>query len=289
MRKLPITCGGLRRIRAKTDGMMKRLILYLGCLLLAMPIWAWQETVTVGADETETLPTSVSERVQYVADALGLTLLGWTPGEVADGQRPTTYYGLGATETPAVETTYYAMFARADEDGQLMIRQCASPANGDTVLLATTSGASCWLPENSSTSDMTVVTKSSDCSASLLMISDLLANNYSWVYVVQPDSKFRLQSVRYPTFYLIATASVVKCWDSGDMDMQISSGFLSCEVNKTLQYLYVKYVSPKYFWKPKTSAPEGQRFSFYRKERYVDFATTIGQIPGCANCFIVVP
>ncbi len=269
---------------------MKRLILYIVCLLLAMPIWAWQETVTVGAGETETLPTSVSDRVQSVADALGLTLLGWTPGEIADGLRPTTYYGLGATVTPAVETTYYAMFARADEDGQLMIRQCASPADGDTVLLATTSGASCWLPENSSTSDMTVVTKSSDYSASLLMISDLLANNYSWIYVVQPDSKFRLQSVRYPTLFLNANTSAVSCSSSEYYwDMQISSGFLSCEVNKTLQYLYVKWLKTQYYLKPKSSAPEGQRFSFYRKERYVDFATTIGQIPGCANCFIVVP
>lgn len=267
--------------------MMKRLILYIVCLLLAMPIWAWQETVTVGAGETETLPTSVSDRVQYVANVLGLTLLGWTPGEIADGERPTTYYGLGATVTPAVETTYYAMFARADEDGQLMIRQCASPANGDTVLLATIAGASCWLPENSSTSDMTVVTKSSDYSASLLMISDLLANNYSWVYVVQPDSKFRLQSVRYPTLYLIATTSVVMCGTSGNLDMTMSSGFLYCV--GAYRYLCVTKPKTQYYLRPKSSAPEGQTFCFYRKERYVDFATTIGQIPGCANCFIVVP
>lgn len=266
---------------------MKRLILYLGCLLLAMPIWAWQETVTVGAGETETLPTSVSERVQSVVDALGLTLLGWTPGEVADGLRPTTYYGLGATVTPAVETTYYAMFARADEDGQLMIRQCASPANGDTVLLATIAGASCWLPQNGTTSDMIVDTKSSDFSASLLTMSDVSTNTYSWVYVTQPDSKFRLQSVRYPTLFLNANASAVMCGTSGNLDMTMSSGFIYCV--GAYRYLYVKYVSPKYFWKPKTSAPEGQAFSFYRKERYVDFATTIGQIPGCANCFIVVP
>ena len=159
---------------------MKRLILYIVCLLLAMPLWAWQETVTVGAGETETLPTSVSDRVQHVADALGLTLLGWTPGEIADGQRPTTYYGLGATVTPAVETTYYAMFARADEDGQLMIRQCASPADGDTVLLVTVSGTSCWMPGNAETSDMTVVLNSMYYSASLLTMSDVSTNTYSW-------------------------------------------------------------------------------------------------------------
>ena len=267
---------------------MKRLILYIVCLLLAMPIWAWQETVTVGAGETETLPTSVSERVQYVADALGLTLLGWTPGEIADGQRPTTYYGLGATVTPAVETTYYAMFARADEDGQLIIRQCASPANGDTVLLATIAGASCWLPENSSTSDMTVVTKSSDYSASLLTMPDFTSNLYSWVYVTQPDSKFRLQSASYSTLYLNANTSAVSCSSSEYYwDMQVSSGFLYCV--GAYRYLCVTWLKTQYYLKPKSSAPEGQTFSFYRKERYVDFATTIGQIPGCANCFIVVP
>lgn len=250
-----------------------------------MPIWALQETVTVGADETETLPTSVSDGVQAVADALGLTLLGWTPGEIADGQRPATYYGLGATVTPAVETTYYAMFARADEDGQLMIRQYASPANGDTVLLATTSGASCWLPQNGTTSDMIVVSNSEFYSASLLTMSDVSTNTYSWVYVTQPDSKFRLQSASYSTLYLNATADVVKCGTSGNLDMMMSSGFIYC----VGAYRYLCVANKGKSFRPATSAPGGQTFFFYRKERYVDFATTIGQVPGCDNCFIYVP
>ena len=253
-----------------------------------MPIWALQETVTVGAGDTETLPTSVSDGVQAVADALGLTLLGWTPGEIADRQRPTTYYGLGATVTPVAETTYYAMFARADGDGELMLRQCASPADGDTVLLVTVSGTSCWMPRNAETSDMTLDTKSSDYSASLLTISDLTSNAYAWVYVVQPDSKFQLRSVNYPTYYLNATALAVKCSTSEYYrDMQLSGGFMYC--TGVYRYLYVTYTSSKYYMKAQASVPTGQAFSFYRKERYVDFATTIGQVPGCDNCFIYVP
>lgn len=252
-----------------------------------MPIWALQETVTVSAGDTETLPTSVSDGVQAVADALGLTLLGWTPGEIADGQRPATYYGLGATVTPVAETTYYAMFARADEDGQLMIRQCASPADGDTVLLATVSGTSCWMPRNAETNNMAVDTKSSDYSASLLKISDVLSNAYSWVYVERPDSRFRLRSVSYPTLYLDATAKVVRCVSSGNLDMQISNGFLYCV--EAWRYLYVTTSYGTFYMKPIATTPAGQTFAFYRKERYVDFATTIGQVPGCDNCFIYVP
>jgi hypothetical protein len=256
-------------------------------LLLAMPIWALQETVTVSAGDTETLPTSVSDGVQAMADALGLTLLGWTPGEIADGQRPATYYGLGATVTPVAETTYYAMFARADEGGELMLRQCASPADCDTVLLATVSGTSCWMPRNAETSDMTLDTKSSNYSASLLTISDLTSNAYAWVYVVQPDSKFQLRSVNYPTNYLNATGSAVRCSNSEYRDMQLSGGFMYCPgVSK---FLCVTIVSGTLRFGPATSAPGGQAFSFYRKERYVDFATTIGQVPGCDNCFIYVP
>jgi hypothetical protein len=257
-------------------------------LLLAMPIWALQETVTVSAGDTETLPTSVSDGVQAVADALGLTLLGWTPGEIADGQRPATYYGLGATVTPAVETTYYAMFARADEGGELMLRQCASPADGDTVLLATVSGTSCWMPRNAETSDMTLDTKSSNYSASLLTISDLTSNAYAWVYVVQPDSKFQLRSVNYPTYYLNATGFAVNCSTSEYYrDMQLSGGFMYCPgVSK---FLCVKHDKGVMHFIPVASALDGQTFSFYRKERYVDFVTTIGQVPGCDNCFIYVP
>ncbi len=252
-----------------------------------MPIWALQETVTVSAGDTETLPTSVSDGVQAVADALGLTLLGWTPGEIADGQRPATYYGLGATVTPAVETTYYAMFARADGDGQLMLRQCASPADGDTVLLATVSGTSCWMPRNAETSNMTVDTKSSDYSTSLLKISDVLSNAYSWVYVERPDSRFRLRSVSYPTLYLDATAKVVRCVSSGNLDMQLSGGFIYCP--GVSLFLCVKLDKGVMRFIPVASALDGQTFSFYRKERYVDFVTTIGQVPGCDNCFIYVP
>jgi len=252
-----------------------------------MPIWALQETVTVSAGDTETLPTSVSDGVQAVADALGLTLLGWTPGEIADGQRPATYYGLGATVTPAVETTYYAMFARADEDGQLMLRQCASPADGDTVLLATTSGASCWMLRNAFTENMAVDTIHLRYSASLLKISDALADTYGWVYLEQENSKFRLRSVNYSTLYLDATAKVVRCVSSGNLDMQLSGGFMYCPgVNK---FLCVTNVSGNLRFGPAASAPGDQTFSFYRKERYVDFATTIGQVPGCDNCFIYVP
>lgn len=253
-----------------------------------MPIWALQETVTVSAGDTETLPTSVSDGVQAVADALGLTLLGWTPGEIADGQRPATYYGLGATVTPVAETTYYAMFARADEDGQLMIRQCASPANGDTVLLATTSGTSCWMPRNAETNNMAVDTIHLRYSASLLKISDALADIYGWVYLEQENSKFRLRSVNHPTYYLNATGSAVRCSTSEYYwDMQLSGGFIYCPgVNK---FLCVTNVSGNLRFGPVASAPGGQTFSFYRKERYVDFATTIGQVPGCDNCFIYVP
>ena len=253
-----------------------------------MPIWALQETVTVSAGDPETLPTSVSDGVQAVADALGLTLLGWTPGEIADGQRPATYYGLGATVTPAVETTYYAMFARADGDGELMLRRCASPANGDTVLLATVSGTSCWMPRNAETSDMTVDAKSSDYSASLLKISDIAAETYGWVYLEQEDSKFQLRSVNYPTYYLNATALAVKCSTyEYNRDMQLSGGFMYCP--GVSRYLCVTIVSGNLRFGPVASAPGGQAFSFYRKERYVDFATTIGQVPGCDNCFIYVP
>lgn len=252
-----------------------------------MPIWALQETVTVSAGNTETLPTSVSDGVQAVADALGLTLLGWTPGEIADGQRPATYYGLGATVTPVAETTYYAMFARADGDGELMLRRCASPADGDTVLLVTVSGTSCWMPRNAETSDMTVDTKSSDYSASILKISDALADTYGWVYLEQENSKFRLRSVNYSTLYLDATAKVVRCVSSGNLDMQLSGGFMYCP--GVSEFLCVKNVSGTLRFRPNASALDGQTFSFYRKERYVDFATTIGQVPGCDNCFIYVP
>lgn len=267
--------------------MTKRLLLYIACLLLAMPIWALQETVTVSAGDTETLPTSVSDGVQAVADALGLTLLGWTPGEIADGQRPATYYGLGATVTPVAETTYYAMFARADEGGELMLRRCASPADGDTVLLVTVSGTSCWMPRNASTDNMAVDTIHLRYSASLLKISDIAVETYGWVYLEQENSKFRLRSVNYSTLYLNATATLVRCGSSGNLNMQISSGFLYC--TGVYRYLYVTYTSSKYYMKAQASVPTGQTFSFYRKERYVDFATTIGQVPGCDNCFIYVP
>lgn len=253
-----------------------------------MPIWALQETVTVSAGDTETLPTSVSDGVQAVADALGLTLLGWTPGEIANGQRPATYYGLGATVTPVAETTYYAMFARADGDGELMLRRCASPANGDTVLLVTVSGTSCWMPRNVSTDNMAVNTKSSDYSASILKISDALADTYGWVYLEQENSKFRLRSVNYPTYYLNATGYAVKCSTSEYYwDMQLSGGFMYCP--GVSMFLCVKLDKGVMRFIPVASAPDDQTFSFYRKERYVDFATTIGQVPGCDNCFIYVP
>jgi hypothetical protein len=256
-------------------------------LLLAMPIWALQETVTVSAGDTETLPTSVSDGVQAVADALGLTLLGWTPGEIADGQRPATYYGLGATVTPVAETTYYAMFARADGDGELMLRRCASPADGDTVLLATVSGTSCWMPRNAFTENMAVDTIHLRYSASLLKISDALADTYGWVYLEQEDSKFQLRSVNYPTYYLNATGSAVRCGSSGNLNMQLSGGFMYCPA--VSKFLCVTIVSGNLRFAPVASAPGDQTFSFYRKERYVDFATTIGQVPGCDNCFIYVP
>ena len=253
-----------------------------------MPIWALQETVTVSAGETETLPTSVSDGVQAVADALGLTLLGWTPGEIADGQRPATYYGLGAKVTPVAETTYYAMFARADEDGQLMIRRCASPADGDTVLLVTVSGTSCWMPRNASTDNMAVDTIHLRYSASLLKISDIAVETYGWVYLEQENSKFRLRSVNYPTYYLNATGSAVRCSTSEYYwDMQLSGGFMYC--TGVSKFLCVKLDKGVMRFIPVASALDGQTFSFYRKERYVDFATTIGQVPGCDNCFIYVP
>lgn len=254
-----------------------------------MPIWALQETVTVSAGDTETLPTSVSDGVQAVADALGLTLLGWTPGEIADGQRPATYYGLGATVTPAVETTYYAMFARADGDGELMLRRCASPADGDTVLLVTAvSPDRRYMLRNAFTDNMAVDTIHLRYSASILKMSDALADTYGWVYLEQEDSKFRLRSVNHPTYYLNATGSAVRCSTyEYNRDMQLSGGFMYCPgVSK---YLCVTIVSGNLRFGPVASAPGGQAFSFYRKERYVDFATTIGQVPGCDNCFIYVP
>lgn len=253
-----------------------------------MPIWALQETVTVSAGDTETLPTSVSDGVQAVADALGLTLLGWTPGEIADGQRPATYYGLGATVTPAVETTYYAMFARADGDGELMLRRCASPANGDTVLLVTAmSPDRRYMPRNAATDNMAVDTIHLRYSASLLKISDIAVETYGWVYLEQEDSKFRLRSVNHPTYYLNATGSAVRCGSSGNLNMQISSGFLYC--TGVSKFLCVKLDKGVMHFIPVASALDGQTFSFYRKERYADFATTIGRVPGCDNCFIYVP
>jgi hypothetical protein len=94
--------------------------------------------------------------------------------------------------------------------------------------------------------------------------------------------------VNHPTYYLNATGFAVKCSTSEYYrDMQLSGGFMYCPgVSK---YLCVTIVSGNLRFGPVASAPGGQAFSFYRKERYVDFATTIGQVPGCDNCFIYVP
>ena len=143
------------------------------------------------------------------------------------------------------------------------------------------------MPRNASTDNMAVDTIHLRYSASLLKISDALADTYGWVYLEQENSKFRLRSVNYSTLYLDATAKVVRCVSSGNLDMQLSGGFMYCPgVSK---FLCVKLDKGVMRFSPVASALDGQTFSFYRKERYVDFATTIGQVPGCDNCFIYVP
>lgn len=270
--------------------MTKRLLLYIASLLLAMPMWAWQETVTVGAGLTQTLPTSVDSRVQSVADALGLTLLGWTPGEIADGQRPATYYGLGATVTPAAETTYYAMFARANAGGELIVRQCPSPADGDTVLLATIASGVCLLASNAGTTNSQIgvylMNNTSTYTGSLMTISNGHASAYIWLYNDSTSGTFSLQSVTNKAYFLNVNGGVVKCGASIPRKFTVQNGFLyHLGAYKYLQY---DINDGTVYWKA-GSLPSSQSFAFYRKERYVDFATTIGQLPGCANCFIYVP
>ena len=269
--------------------MTKRLLLYIASLLLAMPMWAWHETVTVGAGLTQTLPTSVDSRVQSVADALGLTLLGWTPGEIADGQRPATYYGLGATVTPVAETTYYAMFARANSGGELIVRQCPSPADGDTVLLAILQGTGCYVAPSGYTDDMILNSQNASYYGSLMAHSVMSDNTFTWKIVARPDNKFYLQSAGTATYYMYISSSTVKCGASTPGEFTINNGFLYYPTS--WKYLTFSKDASGYIHLSLGTgiAPKTHTFAFYRKERYVDFATTIGQLPGCANCFIYVP
>jgi len=255
-----------------------------------MPIWAWQETVTVGAGVTRTLPTAVDASVESVADALGLTLLGWTPGQITDGQRPATYYGLGATVTPAAETTYYAMFAHADAGGEVIVRQCPAPTDGDTVLLEIIQGSACFLaPSNTLTSDMLMTSFSTSYYGSLMDHTALNSNAYAWRIVGRPDNKFYLHSASKSTYYMYIKSNKVNCGTGTPDEFELKNGFLF----DSSEGVYLTYYNDTYgkthFSKGTGSVPTGHTFAIYRKERYANFATTIGQLPGCDNCFIYVP
>lgn len=268
---------------------MKRYLFVLLVLACTLPLWALDETVTVTAGDTETLPTTVSDDLQTLADDNGLTLLGWTTSPIADGHRPATYYGLGATVTPASNTTYYAFFARSANPGELIIRQTASPADGDTVLLASAVGSLCWLAPNASTSNMLLYTVSGYYRGSLLTITNATANYNAWIYLEQVDSKFQLQSVTNSSYYLVASSSAVSCINSsGNKNMLIVSGFMYCTGASRYLKLDLDGVGDMY-WKPSTTLPSSQSFAFYRKERYVDFCTSIEEPAPCPNCFIYTP
>lgn len=265
---------------------MKRYLFVLLVLACTLPLWALDETVTVTAGDTETLPTTVSDDLQTLADDNGLTLLGWTTSPIADGHRPATYYGLGATVTPASNTTYYAFFARSANTGELIIRQTAFPADGDTVLLATKTGAYLLLASNGPTSDMQLHDFSSYYRGLLLTLSHTTANSNAWIYLVQPESKFQLQSVTNTEYYLMASTTAISSSNkSGNKNMRISSGFMYCTGAGRYLKLDMDGVGDMY-WKPSTTLPSSQSFAFYRKERYVDFCTSITEPQPCPNCFI---
>lgn len=265
---------------------MNRYLPILFVLVCALPLWALEETVSVTAGSTETLPTTVSDKLQTLADDAGLTLLGWTTSPISDGHRPATYYGLGATVTPASNTTYYAFFARSANPGELIIRQTATPEDGDTILLATTMSSLCLLAQNAATDNNVQLSNVSEYYfGPILAISNATANANAWIYIiVQPSSKFQLQSVTNSSNYLNTTTKVVKCGTSSNKDMQIISGFMYCVGASRYHSAGTdSYGLP--CWKPSSSPPTSQSFAFYRKERYVDFCTSITEPQPCPNCF----
>lgn len=266
-------------------------ILFACCLAVvaALPLFALNETVNVSAGSTETLPVAVSSALQDLADDAGLTLIGWTTAPVADGHRPATYYGLGATVTPAVNTTYYALFAERAAIGELIARRTDSPADGDTLLLASIVGANCYLAPNTlytSNAPMYLESVTSYYSVSLFTVSDLFCAQYSWVYVEQVDNKFQLRSAANVSYYLNATSSAVKCGSTGNKNMLYQNGFIYCVgASRYLSYdLY--YSNP--VWAPKSAVPNDHTFAFYRKERYINFCTSVeaSSATPCPGCFI---
>lgn len=266
---------------------MKRYLFVLLVLACTLPLWALDETVTVTAGDTETLPTTVSDDLQTLADDNGLTLLGWTTSPIADGHRPATYYGLGATVTPASNTTYYAFFARSANPGELIIRQAASPADGDSVLLAFFSGGMCLLALNTETkSNVQLSDKTSSSSASLLKLSYGESLSFSWIYLDYSVNQFYLRSAVNETNYLNAASSLVRSSNQSGRTMQIIGGLLYCV--DASKYLGAGVVSEDYALKTYTSL-SSQSFAFYRKERYVDFCTSIEEPAPCPNCFIYTP
>ncbi|MBR6018075.1 MAG: hypothetical protein IK073_05595 [Paludibacteraceae bacterium] len=259
---------------------MKRCFVICLGLLLVSATWALNETVEVSAGVSTVLPASVDASLQAAADAQGLVLLGWTIAEISDGYRPATYYGLGATVTPAVNTTYYAFFARPSVKGEIILRQTATPTDGDTLIAATLAGTSCWLPMNEVTSDMQLSsTFLSNYSGSQIIWANGL-NGYLWVFEELSDGQFQLRSAKYSNRYLHVTTTV-QCGDPGvgRAAMLIVSGFMYNVYSA--KYLYAHSRAGGIFWETQTKLPTGQSFAFFRKERYADFCTSITPCPGC--------
>ncbi|MBQ2540468.1 MAG: hypothetical protein II551_02340 [Paludibacteraceae bacterium] len=266
-------------------------ILFACCLavVVALPLFALNETVSVSAGSTETLPVAVSSALQDLADDAGLTLIGWTTAPVADGHRPDTYYGLGATVTPAVNTTYYALFAERAAIGELIARRTDSPADGDTLLLASIVGANCYLAPNSTPSPgdlWPLELVNPYYSVSLLTMTDMTAAQYRWIYVAQTDNKFWLQSAANVSYYLNATSSAVKCGSKGNKNMLYQNGFIYCV--GASRYLSYDLYNFEPVWKPQSGIPSNHTFAFYRKERYVNFCTSVeaSSATPCPGCFI---
>ena len=260
---------------------MKRCFVICLGLLLVSATWALNETVEVSAGVSTVLPASVDASLQAAADAQGLCLLGWTTAEIEDGHRPATYYGLGATVTPAVNTTYYAFFARPSISGEIILRQTATPADGDTLVLAMFYYGNCLLPMNSASTDVQLSTSFlSSYVGSLIVWANGLGSSL-FVYEELPDNEFRLRSTASAERYLYV-ATTVQCGLSEGVNrkMKIRSNLLYNATSAKYLGVYVT-AGGSCYWRPNSSIPSNQSFCFYRKERYADFCTSITPCPGC--------
>ena len=261
---------------------MKRCFFICLGLLLVSATWALNETVEVSAGVSTALPASVDASLQAAADAQGLVLLGWTTAEIEDGRRPASYYGLGATVTPAVNTTYYAFFARPSISGEIILRQTATPTDGDTLVLATLASATCLLPMNSEvkSGNIQLSNQSTSYKGTLLVWTGGLAG-FFYVFEDISNSEFYLRSASYPSLYLCGSSTRVFNAIPGAVNnkMKIYNGFMY-NVNSSRYFCANSRVGGVY-WEPTTSIPSGQSFAFFRKERYADFCTSITPCPGC--------